>query len=305
MLDAKPGFYHICYIMKPLLFFVALLPIIFTLFCSQEKFNTVNRMHVYSIQPHNDSLYFSTSDSGIFRFSSDNPTSITPVARSGNLPIRSIVFSKEGTCLAGSYYSGVQYLSKDTLLPLVHFPWRSWSIKFDPTGNLWLAGLYGIFRQQSDSLVLFNHKQEAHDIAFYNNEVAVANRDGIFIFNRESGALLREFCKGVNCWTVMQYDSLFICGGLNVCVIINKDRCSTITFGPKGNMVWSTIKDSTGALYLATQNGLYRAEAGSLRARCVGFKGICIKSLAFDNKGKLWVGRFSKKQKKPFLGIRW
>jgi len=304
-LDARPGFCHICYIMKPLLFLAALPPIIVTLFCSQEKFNTVNRMHVYSIQCHNDSLYFSTSDSGIFRFSPDNPGVITHVARSGNLPIRSIVFSKEGRCYAGSYYSGVHYLSKDTLLPLEHFPWPAWSITLDPHDKLWLAGLYGIYRPQADSLVLFNNKKEAHDIAFCKNEMAVADRDGISVFNGETGALLRQFCKGVNCWTVTRSDSLFIGGGRNVCAIINKDRCFAVTFGPKGNITWSTIMDGTGALYLATQNGLYRAAPGSRTARCVGFKGTCIKSVAFDNKGRLWVGRFSINRKKPFLGIRW
>lgn len=265
---------------------------VLTIFCNKEKFNAVGRSHVYCIQKHNDSLYFSTSDSGIFRFSPQNPNAIAHVARAGNLPIRSMVFAKEGL-YAASYYAGVHYLSKDSLLPLIHFPWPAWSIKLGPDGNLWLAGLHGIFRQQSDSLVLFNRRGEVHDLAFYGNELAVAQRNGIFIFNRETGELKREFLKDAVCWTITTYDSLFIGGGLNVCGIINKDVCATISFGPKGNMVWSTALDKNGALYLGTQKGLYRAERGIATARCVGFKNICIKSLAFDDNGRLWVGRFA------------
>ena len=291
--------------MKRTVLSVNLFIVVLVCSCTQEKFYVVGRMHVYAIQKHNDSLYFSTSDSGIYRFSPDNPGVLTHVAGSGNLPIRSIVFSKEGKCYAGSYSSGVRYLSKDTLLPLAQYPWPSWSIKLDTEDKLWLAGLYGIYKPHSDSVVLFNRKEEAHDIALYNNYVAVANRNGIFVFNRDDGALIRKFCQGIVCWTIMRHDSLFIGGGLNVCVIINQDRCSTITFGPKGNVVWSTLMDNAGVLYLATQNGLYRAGRGDQSARCVGFKGTCLKSLAFDNKGRIWVGRFSTKPRKPFLGIHY
>jgi hypothetical protein len=276
------------FILIPIIALFAMIPS-----CTQEKFNVVEKMHVYTIQKHNDSLYFSTLDSGIFSFSPDNPGRLTRVAKRGALPLRSIAFSSKGICYAATYQSGVHRVSGDTLAPLAKFYWPAWSIKIDQQDNIWLAGIHGIFRQQSDSLVFFNKRGEVHDIAFYHNELAVAHKNGITIFNKETGALLREFCKGVLCWTMTNYDSLFVGGGLNTCVVINKDRCTTITFGPKGNIVWSTAMDDSGSIYLATQKGLYRARRGGAIAHCVGFKGICIKSLAFDNKGRLWVGRFA------------
>ena len=271
-------------------------------FCSRDDFYAIGRMHVYNIQHHNDSLFFSTSDSGIFRFSPDAPGKIFRVARSGALPIRSIVFSREGKLYAASYNSGVHYVSGDTLLPVAGFPQQAWSIKCGPDGELWLAGLHGIFRQQSNGMVMFNRMGEVHDIAFRGKELAVAHRNGISIFNRPTGALMREFCKGIVCWTMTLHGSLLIGGGLNECVIIDKDSCATVRFGPKGNIVWSTALDNAGTLYLGTQKGLYRSDRGTGTAHCVGYKGICIKSLLVGNKGRLWVGRFAGPQKMSFFG---
>jgi ligand-binding sensor domain-containing protein len=193
---------------------------------------------------------------------------------------------------AASYNAALR--SRSTLLPFVLVLQPAWSIKIDEHDSLWIAGTRGIFKFRGDSLILFNRMGEVHDIAFVGKELAVAHKNGISVFNKETGELLREFCKGVICWTITNYASLLIGGGKNVCVVIGKDGCRTVAFGPEGNMAWSVAMDSAGTLYLATQKGLYRADKGRTTARLIGFKNTCIKSLLIDTKGRLWIGRFSK-----------
>jgi hypothetical protein len=260
--------------------------------CSRENYHVINKMQIYSIQRYKDSVYFSTADSGIFRFSPSNPDSIHRVGKKYRHPLRSIAFSKNGVCYASSYVSDIH--TRDSLLPCILFPQPAWSVKIDADDNPWLAGFRGIYRRQGDSLIFFNRMSDAHDIAFYGNEVAVAHKNGISIFNRQTGSLVREFCKGIICWTIARFDSLLIGGGLNICVAIDNDRCKTITFGPERNMLWSVALAPNGTIYLATQKGLYRAGKDAATASLAGFKGICIKSLLLDEKGGLWIGRFSK-----------
>jgi hypothetical protein len=254
-------------------------------------------MLVYNITQHNDSIYFSTADSGIFGFSADAPGATKRVAASGHLPIRSIAFGNDRRLYASSYYSGVQYACNDTLLPLSWARQPSWSMKFDPDGALWLAGIHGIYRQLHDSLILFSAISGTHDIAFCGGQVAVAHMNGISVFDMHTGAVVREFCKGVICWTIARYDTFFVGGGLNLCVIINKENCTRISLGPRNNMLWSTALGPNGTLYLGTQEGLFKAEAGDTSARCIGLKGVCIKSLLIDHKGRLWAGRYYKYKK--------
>jgi ligand-binding sensor domain-containing protein len=254
-------------------------------------------MLVYNIAYHNDSIYFSTADSGIYGFPADAPGAMKRLASARHLPIRSIAFGQGHRLYASSYNSGVHYVHDDTLLPLSWAGQPAWSIKSDTNGSLWLAGINGIYRQRCDSLVVFGSVGGSHDIAFFGNLVAIAHMGGISVFDMQTGALVREFCKGVICWTISRYDSLLIGGGLNLCVIIDKDSCKKIPFGPKNNMLWSTALDRTGALYMGTQEGLYRVKTGSGAAQCVGLQGVCIKSLLIDNKGRLWVGRYHKYKK--------
>ena len=271
-------------------------PMLLSPSCSPENCHAINRMYVYNIQQHNDSIYFSTLDSGIFRFSPACPDSIFRVGGRYTHPVRSIAFLKNGVCYASSYNPTIH--ARDSLLPFILLQQPAWSIKIDADNTLWLAGIRGIFRQKNHGLISFNRMGEAHDIAIVGKEIAIAHRNGISIFNKESGELIKEFCKGVVCWTITQFDSLFIGGGLNVCVIIDKDNCKTITFGPERNMLWAVAFNSAGTLYLATQRGLFRAKKGVRTAHCIGFKGICIKSLLIDNRGSLWVGRFSKDKRR-------
>jgi ligand-binding sensor domain-containing protein len=260
--------------------------------CSREQYSVIGQMHIYNIQQHNGSIYFSTVDSGIFRFSSACPDSLHRVGKKYRHPVRSIAFSQDGAWYASSYFSDMH--SRDSLLPFILFSQPAWSVKIDVHGNPWLAGLDGIYRHQAGGLSLFNSMSGVHDIAFHDKQLAVAHKDGISIFDQETGALMRVFCKGIICWTITQFDSLLIGGGLNVCVIIDKDNYKSITFGPSKNMLWATALTSDGTLYLATQKGLFRAKKNENKAHCVGFKGICIKSLLVDKNGRLWIGRFAK-----------
>lgn len=278
------------YFALPSLFFLAIS-------CSRQPYRCVPRMHVYSIACHDGSIFFSTADSGVFRFPADTVSAVRRIAAAGHLPIRSIVFGRDGRLYASSYYSGVYYVRNDSLLPLAWAQQPSWSMKFDDDGSLWLAGLHGIYRQQRDSLIKFSAINGGHDIAFCKGLVAIAHSGGISVFDMQTGLMVREFCKGAICWTITRYDTLFIGGGLDLCVIINKESCKKISLGPKKNMLWSTALDPKGALYLGTQEGLYRAEPGSEKAQCIGLRGICIKSLLIDRKGRLWVGRYYKYKK--------
>jgi ligand-binding sensor domain-containing protein len=261
---------------------------------SNYPYHLIPRTWVYSIKQHNDSIYFSTSEDGIFQFHPDHPETLRRVGRVGRLPFRSIVFKEDGKLYSSSYYSGVYRAEKDTLLPVLWAQYPAWSMKQDAQGALWLAGTMGVRFERNDSMIYFKTPYDAHDIAFLGNEVAVAHMQGISVFDRKSGNLSREYCKGVVCWTITAYDSLFIAGGLGLCAIITKDKCRNIVLEPKDNMVWSIEKDSRDTLFLGTQKGLFRVAPGSDRAQCIGLYGRCVKSLLIDKKGRLWAGRFYK-----------
>lgn len=266
--------------------------------CSQKEnaypYHLIPRNWVYNIKQHNDSIYFSTSEDGIFQFHPDHPEALRRVARCGRLPFRFIVFKEDGNLYASSYYSGVYRAEKDTLLPVLWAPYPAWSMKQDAKGALWLAGTRGILFERNDSMILFKALRDAHDIAFIGKEVAVAHMQGISVFDRQSGTFTREYCKGVVCWAVTSYDSLLIAGGLGLCAIITKNGCRNIALEPKDNMVWSIEKDSRDTLFLGTQKGLLRVAPGSDRAERIGFPGKCVKSLLIDKNSRLWAGRFYK-----------
>jgi ligand-binding sensor domain-containing protein len=281
---------------KPISFLI-FIPFFFLISCSQNHnhkypYHLIPDNWVYNIKQHNDSIYFSTPENGIFRFHPNNPQSIERVCSSGKLPFRGLVFKQNGSLYASSYYSGVYRVEKDTMVPLMWAQIPSWSMKQDSSGALWIAGDRGVRFERSDSMVPFTGLRDVHDLAFLGNSVAVAHMRGISIFNRESGSLEREFCKGIVCWTIARFDSVLIGSGSGVCVVIGAASGSEIRYGPPGNLAWAIEKDSTGSLFLGTQKGLYRVAPGADSAECIGFKGKCIKSLFIDNRGWLWVGRY-------------
>ena len=257
-------------------------------------YHLIPRTWVYSIKQHNDSIYFSTSEDGIFQFHPDHPGALRRIARCGRLPFRSMVFKNDGKLLSSSYYSGVYCAEKDTMLPVVWAQYPAWSMKQDAQGALWLAGTMGVRFERNDSMVLFKALFDAHDVAFLGREIAVAHMGGVSVFDRESGNCTREYCKGVVCWAVTSYDSILVVGGLGLCAVITRNRCRNIVLEPKNNMVWSIEKDSRDTLFLGTQKGLFRVAPGSDSARCVGLGGQCVKSLLIDKSGRLWAGRFYK-----------
>jgi hypothetical protein len=290
-------FSHRKFFVKTFIKFLLAVPISALFSCSHGPYSSIPQTHVYCVAEHNDSIYCSTIDSGIFSFPIDAPEKIRRVALARGVPIRSIAFSGDGSMLAASYRWGLARLSADSLTPLAWAPQPAWSIKFDSTGDFWLAGIFGIYRQNGSALFTFGKIRGAHDIEFYNGLVAVAHMQGISLFNKETGALVRNFCKGMVCWTVRRYGTKLMGGGQNFCAIISNDSCRTIRFDPPGNLLWSTALDSKGTLYLGTQDGLFSADIAGDKARCIGFKGMCVKSLLIDSRGKLWVGRFSTNKK--------
>jgi ligand-binding sensor domain-containing protein len=265
--------------------------------CTGEKsngYNPVRGAWVYDIKQHNDSIYFSTSESGIFSFHPDHPESVRRVGGCRRQPFRTFCFAKDNTLLASSYYAGVFYSAADTMLLLAWARYPAWAMKLDNEGKLWLACAQGILRQRGDSLVRFCGVRDAHDVAFFKDQVAVAHMKGISLYNRENGALVREYAKGLTCWSVTAYDTLLIGGGIERCLIISKAACREIRFGPPRNILWATALDGSGMLHCATQQGLFCARLSDTVAVCSGYKNICCKSVFIDNKGRIWAGLFKK-----------
>lgn len=255
-------------------------------------YHLVPRSWVYSIKQHNDSIYFSTSEDGLFRFHPDHPETIIRVGRCRTLPFRSMVFRRDGSLLTSSYYAGVYHAVKDTLLPLRYAPYPAWSMKLDENGAFWLAAARGVLREHGDTVVRFKDVRDAHDVAFWGDTVAVAHMKGISLYDRETGRPVGDYCTGIVCWTLARFDSVLVAGGSNVCAIISARGCRLICVPPPGNMVWAIEKDSSGALILGTQKGLFRAGPRADTAECIGCAGQCVKSLLIDKKGRLWVGTF-------------
>jgi len=259
---------------------------------SSYPFHIVPHPWVYSIVPHGDSLYFSTLQDGVFRFHPDCPEAIVRVGGSRTLPFRALAFPPDGRLLASSYYAGVFFAGKDTLLPVKSAPYNAWSMKLDERGAFWLAGTRGVMRQLGDSVALFKNVLDAHDVAFVGRNVAVATLHGIALYDRESGALTAQYCVGTVCWPLATFGSELVGGGSEVCAVIGPRVCRIIRVPPQGNIPWSITKDQRGALILGTQKGLFRAGPADSVARCIGLPGRCVKSVVFDKAGRLWVGTF-------------
>ena len=280
----------------------AVFPFVLILLCgsctnnSPGPYHRVHGAWVYNIKQHNDSLCFSTLENGVFCFHPDRPGSVRRVGGFRRMPFRTVCFTKENRFFASSYYAGVFYASKDTLLPLPWAQYPAWAMKLDEQGNIWLACTQGVMRQRGDTMVRFCGVRDAHDIAFFNGRVAVAHRQGISLYNRETGSLVREYAHGCVCWSVTTYDSLCIGGGVERCFVIARDAdaCHEIRFGPAGNILWATALAGDGTLYLATQHGLLIARCTDSVARVAAFNDICVKSVCVDTKKRIWVGCFAK-----------
>lgn len=252
---------------------------------------------VYSIIQHNDSLYFSTLENGIFRFHPDHPEAVRRIGGFLRQPFRTLCFTKDKSLLASSYYAGVFRLSASSD-SMIHVSWArypAWAMRLDDQGHVWLACPQGVLRQQGDSLVRFCGVRDAHDVAFFGNQVAVAHMKGISLYNRGNGALVGEYAMGLVCWSVTSFgDSVLVGGGIQRCLIVRRESstCHEIRFGPAGNILWATALDKSGTLHIATQRGLFSARLSDSAAVCSGFENVCCKTVFIDSKGRIWVGRF-------------
>ena len=270
--------------------------VLFSLSCGRKPridYVVIPSPYVYNIKEHNDSVYFSTLSNGIFRMSPAHPESTFFVAKNRSIPIRTIIFTSDGLLLASSYSAGIQRCVNDSLVRVPKMFRYAWSMALDDHDSIWTVWDNGVYKQQNDSLVRFSPVNDARDIAVTKDQCAVAGLRGITILDRLTGAVARELYKGIIFWSIKAYDSVFIAGGMNKGVIINKDSATEFHFGPDGNIAWSVVKDSTGTIYLGTQKGLYCRRPGEQEADCVAMSGECVKSLMIDKKGELWVGQFA------------
>jgi len=265
---------------------------LFTLCQKEPAFNVIPAQFVYAIVEHKDSIYYSTPDGEIFCFHPDNPDSSVLVAHIKNFPIRGFVFKKDGTLYASSYQTGIHRLSNGTLVREPKMAREAWAMELDNFDNIWLAGRWGVFRQKSDTLIKFTDLREAHDIGFYQGYLSVAHRTGITLYDTSNGKIKQKFSKAVTFWTIDIFDSLLAGGGVQTCALIQNKNEQYIPLGGKHNIPWSFAKDINNNLFMGTEKGLYLIPCGKKKARCIGFKGKCIKSLLVDSKGRLWVGRF-------------
>ncbi|MBN1575165.1 MAG: hypothetical protein JW913_01335 [Chitinispirillaceae bacterium] len=272
-------------------------PACFLLFLSckyEVTYHPLPAPFIYTIIGHNDSLFFSTPSGEIFSISPENPDVITRFGMNRFHPIRGLAFKKNGDLFAASYQTGVHRVLADTLIALPRM-WRmAWSMKLDGYDNIWLAGRQGVFRQRGDTLIKFTGLHEAYDVDFHLGKCAVAHRDGITIYDTADGTAITTFCKNTVCWSIDIDGSLLIGTGSEVCVLVSPGDTTIIPIGPEKNIPWTAARDRNGTIYLGTQKGLFRIKPGARKAKCIGFKGKCIKSLFIDRKGRLWVGKYFK-----------
>lgn len=266
--------------------------------CNREVTTPLPAIHevpsafVYSILQHNDSLYCSTQQGAVFRFSPDHPESITSLGKPKFFPLRTLAFTKNDRLLACSYETLLHEVTADSLIPVKHL-WRTaWTMCLDSNDNVWLAGRQGVFRESGDTLLRFSSLFEAYDVDFYRGNLAVAHRNGVTLYDTSSGRELTTFCKGVICWTIDIFDSVMVAGGVELCAVINGTKCRTFKIPAAHTIPWDFAQDKKGTIYLATQQGLYRLLPLADEVECIAYCGKCIKSVLVDTQQRLWVGRY-------------
>jgi hypothetical protein len=263
------------------------------MFCRRTPlYATVPETYVYSIVSHNDSLYCSTRSGTILRFHPEHPGFPVFLGMRRFLPIRTLGFLASGDLLASSYEGGVYRVTDDTLCLLPGMNRSAWAMKIDGNDRLWLAGRQGVFRQKDDTLLRITDLREAHDVDFYRGKLVVAHRNGITMYDSSTGSEEQTWCKDTICWSIDIFDSLLIATGVETCLLVSGSDQTRIRIGPRGNIPWAAVRESTGVIFLATQKGVFRILPGRKTAECIGFSGRCIKSVCIDRSGRLWVGKY-------------
>jgi hypothetical protein len=241
---------------------------------------------------HADSLYFATQSGQIFAIAPDAPDKPRRLGLERFRPVRGLGFTKNGTLYAVSYEAGVHRVLRDTLVAMPKMGRTSWALTMDNFDRIWLAGRQGVFRQEGDTLIKITPLSEAYDVDFYRNQLVVAHRGGISLYDSVSGVLDTTYCSGTIFWTIDVFDSVLVAGGVEQCALITGRTASIFHVGPAHNIPWAFARDSTGAIILGTQKGLFRLHPGTHTIECIGFKGKCIKSVFIDRAGRLWVGTY-------------
>jgi len=136
---------------------------------------------------------------------------------------------------------------------------------FDDDGSLWLAGTHGIYPATPRQSCCVQHNERRPRIAFYERPGGDRTYGGNFSIRHEN--------RGHNQGILQRSDLLDhspirfapIGGGLNLCVIINKEDCKQINLAQKQYAVVDRARPNRQRCILGTQEGLYRVNAGSDR----------------------------------------
>ena len=252
--------------------------------------------YVYSIIEHGDSLYFSTQRGEVFRFSPENPDSLTRMGLPHFRPLRTLLFGNDDILYASSYETGVQIVKEDTLIPVPQLWQNSWAMKKDPFGTIWLAGRQGVFKDGGDTLIRKTALHDANDVDFYNGHLVVAHRRGVTFFDTCTGKPDTTFCPGTIFWSIDIFDSLLVAGGVERCALIRGHHCRVLTLKPHYTIPWSAARDRSGTIYLATQKGLFSLNTATLKTHVIAYKDSCVKSVFVDSDNRLWIGEYFRKQ---------
>lgn len=274
--------------MKLKVLFIFLISLNF--YCS-EQISYIKESYVYDIIEQNDSIYISTAENGVFAFDPDSSSEITQIARIKKFPFRSILFHHD-TLLALSYYNGLFYVQGNSLYPYAKGAVPGWSMCRDSSGNIWIAGSWGVYKVYADTVIRFKDIFDAHDIAIFGTDAYIATSKGIKVYDTRSGDSTGIYYPDINFWRIISCrDELFACGK-NLCVIFQQGRQRVIRFGPKTNIAWDIVQDSMQQFYIATEKGLFFSGRNDAKARCIDMPGKCIKSVFIDSRGRLWAGKY-------------
>lgn len=247
---------------------------------------------VYDIVEHGDSLYFSTMDKGIYRFSPSDIAHVARVSAVGRMPFRALTFLNDTTLYAASYMTGLRVLEGDSLVPVHRGIAPAWDMSIDDQQVLWLAGEFGVHRFVGDSIDRFLNLSSAHDVIAWEDTVAVAHANGVSFYDRNSKALLKQFATDTLFWSIERHGTTVVAGGKNVLLLIRDGNAQHIPFGPHGNIAWQTAIAADGTVYLATQMGFFRYDPARGAVKCIGEKGHCVKSVEVARDHAVWIGRY-------------
>jgi hypothetical protein len=262
--------------------------------CCTKEYRVIPDTFVYSIVQKQDTIYYSTNSTGIYKFPLKIPEQHSDVLKLKGIPVRSFLFTPNDSIYALSYTRGLFIADRGTVRSFLPHEIPGWSMVYDDSGNIWVAGLHGVYRVAHDRITKYSSDFDIHDIAVHDNRVYLATYHGIHVHDLKTGAFVDELYAGINFWRIRMTGDTLIAGGKDVCVFKYDNSIRTITLNHAGNIIWDFAIDKKGVLFFATEFGLYRCKPDEAVAQCIAFKGKCIKSVFIDSSGQLWVGKYFK-----------